>query len=215
MSTELPESDVPPPTGADESSPGADPAHLHRHRHGRRYCRGRRHRPRTDLLPRPGAAAAPRAPTSRSPVTVNGARHVVTVDNRTSLLDLLREQLGLTGAKKGCDAGACGACTVLVDGRRVNSCLTLAVRLEGAEVTTDRGSGRRRPTASAAAGVHRPGRFPVRLLHSWTDRVRCRLYPGRAHRLAGGDPGVDERQHLPLRLLREDRARGRAGRGRK
>ncbi|MEV4281263.1 (2Fe-2S)-binding protein [Actinoplanes xinjiangensis] len=70
---------------------------------------------------------------------INGDRHTVTVDNRTSLLDLLREQLGLTGTKKGCDAGACGACTVLVDGRRVNGCLTLARRLDGAAVTTVEG----------------------------------------------------------------------------
>jgi xanthine dehydrogenase YagT iron-sulfur-binding subunit len=76
---------------------------------------------------------------SQVSLTVNGTRHTVTVDNRTSLLDLLRERLGLTGTKKGCDAGACGACTVLVDGRRVNGCLTLAVRLEGADVTTIEG----------------------------------------------------------------------------
>ncbi|MGW3867688.1 (2Fe-2S)-binding protein [Streptomyces sp. NPDC005047] len=93
----------------------------------------------TDLLSDSEAAAAPSAPSTRLTVTVNGTRHTVTVDNRTSLLDLLREHLGLTGAKKGCDAGACGACTVLVDGHRQNACLTLAVRTHGAEVTTIEG----------------------------------------------------------------------------
>ena len=92
----------------------------------------------TDAAP-PAAPPGAGAPSSPISVCVNGRRHSVTVDNRTSLLDLLRERFGLTGTKKGCDAGACGACTVLVDGRRVNACLTLAVRLEGAEVTTIEG----------------------------------------------------------------------------
>lgn len=85
------------------------------------------------------ADAARATPSTRVCLSVNGERRDVTVDNRTSLLDLLREHLGLTGPKKGCNAGACGACTALVDGHRVNSCLTLAIRLEGAEVTTVEG----------------------------------------------------------------------------
>ena len=70
---------------------------------------------------------------------VNGTAHDLVVDNRTSLLDLLRERLGLTGSKKGCDHGQCGACTVLIDGRRANSCLALAVAVDGADVTTVEG----------------------------------------------------------------------------
>jgi xanthine dehydrogenase YagT iron-sulfur-binding subunit len=70
---------------------------------------------------------------------INGTEHSLTVDVRTTLLDLLREHLGLTGAKKGCDHGQCGACTILIDGRRANSCLALAVAHDGAELTTVEG----------------------------------------------------------------------------
>ncbi|MGV3614203.1 MAG: 2Fe-2S iron-sulfur cluster-binding protein [Fimbriimonas sp.] len=72
-------------------------------------------------------------------LTVNGARKTVGVDPRTVLLDALRERMGLTGTKKGCDHGQCGACTVLVDGRRVLSCLTLAAQAEGKAITTIEG----------------------------------------------------------------------------
>src|SRR3954468_13612193 len=72
-------------------------------------------------------------------VRVNGDEHRASVDTRTTLLDLLREHLGLTGAKKGCDHGQCGACTVLLGGRRVNSCLVLTVMKDGATVTTVEG----------------------------------------------------------------------------
>lgn len=73
--------------------------------------------------------------------TVNGERRELEVDNRTTLLDALREHLHLTGTKKGCDHGQCGACTVIVDGHRINSCLTLAVMHEGDEITTIEGLG--------------------------------------------------------------------------
>jgi xanthine dehydrogenase YagT iron-sulfur-binding subunit len=70
---------------------------------------------------------------------VNGVQRSVSADTRTSLLDLLREHLGLTGTKKGCDHGQCGACTVLIDGRRANSCLALAVACDGAGIVTVEG----------------------------------------------------------------------------
>ena len=87
-------------------------------------------------------AAKPAAPTSVSVLLrVNGTDHQVMIDPRTTLLDALRERLHLTGTKKGCDQGQCGACTVIVDGRRITSCLTLAVMQEGHDITTIEGLG--------------------------------------------------------------------------
>lgn len=80
-------------------------------------------------------------PSSKLDLRVNGQAHAFELDNRTTLLDTLREHLHLTGTKKGCDHGQCGACTVMVDGRRINSCLTLAVMHDGASVTTIEGLG--------------------------------------------------------------------------
>ena len=74
-------------------------------------------------------------------LNVNGKAHALKLDTRTTLLDALRENLQLTGSKKGCDHGQCGACTVLVDGRRINSCLTLAVMNQGQKITTIEGLG--------------------------------------------------------------------------
>ena len=79
--------------------------------------------------------------TTKITLTVNGKREALELDNRTTLLDALREHLHLTGTKKGCDHGQCGACTVIADGRRINSCLTLAVMHEGDSITTIEGLG--------------------------------------------------------------------------
>jgi xanthine dehydrogenase YagT iron-sulfur-binding subunit len=99
-------------------------------------------------MPVSGALANANAPTTaKAPVmskvsfTVNGKPRELELDTRTTLLDALREQLHLTGTKKGCDHGQCGACTVIVEGRRINACLTLAVMHEGDEITTIEGLG--------------------------------------------------------------------------
>ncbi len=88
----------------------------------------------------PGHAAAG-PPTAKVAFEINGAKRELELDTRTSLLDALREHLQLTGTKKGCDHGQCGACTVLVEGRRINSCLTLAVMHDGDRITTIEGLG--------------------------------------------------------------------------
>lgn len=88
-------------------------------------------------------ASSGAAPVQRLPLmlTVNGIRHELEIEPWVTLLDLLRERIGLTGSKKGCDHGQCGACTVLIDGRRINSCLVLAVARDGADITTVEGLG--------------------------------------------------------------------------
>ena len=115
---------------------------------------------------------------------VNGLVHDLSLDPRVSLLDALREHLQLTGTKKGCNQGACGACTVLVDGERILSCLALAVQYDGRDVTTIEASPstarsircRRRSSATTDfnAATARPGRSARRSACSRSSRTACR-----------------------------------------
>ncbi|MFI7641375.1 (2Fe-2S)-binding protein [Nonomuraea sp. NPDC049400] len=111
---------------------------------------------------------------------VNGVSRAVDVDPRMSLLDLLRERLALIGAKKGCDHGQCGACTVLIDGRRANSCLALAVAVDGSEITTVEGLG------------HEDDLHPLQAAFIEHDAFQCGYCtPGQLCSAAGmlGEPG--------------------------
>lgn len=95
---------------------------------------------RAQAQPAPAPAAPPRPlPSQAVTLRINASEQVLELDPRTSLLDALRHQLGMTGTKKGCDHGQCGACTVLVNGRRINACLSLAVMHDGDEITTIEG----------------------------------------------------------------------------
>lgn len=111
-----------------------------------------------DIATKPLATPSPRSTT----LTINGQARVLELDPWTTLLDLLREHLHLTGTKKGCDHGQCGACTVLLDGRRINSCLALAVMHDGSEITTVEG------LASADGELH-----PLQAAFIRRDAFQC------------------------------------------
>ena len=99
---------------------------------------------------------------------VNGTTHRLRLDHRTTLLDALREHLGLTGTKKGCDHGQCGACTVLADGRRVNSCLLLAVAAQGAEIITIEGLAGMKGAGEVGGELH-----PMQAAFVEHDALQC------------------------------------------
>ena len=159
----------------------------------------------------PADKSVPAAAAMTITLDVNGETRTLQAEPWTTLLDALRERLDLTGTKKGCDHGQCGACTVLVDGRRVNSCLTLAVMKDGAKVTTIEG-------LAADGALH-----PLQQAFIDHDAFQCGyctpgtdLLGGGPHRRRQGEdarrnPRADERQHLPLRRLSEHRGGDPAG----
>jgi xanthine dehydrogenase YagT iron-sulfur-binding subunit len=111
--------------------------------------------------------------TSTITVTVNGAHRTLDVDHRMSVLDLLRERLGLTGSKKGCDHGQCGACTVLIGGRRANACLALAVAHDGAEITTVEGLADTNTSGSTDSDEDGAGLHPLQAAFIRYDAFQC------------------------------------------
>jgi len=123
------------------------------------------------------AGAATAAIEGAVPITlrINGRDRSIRIDPRTTLLDCLREALALTGTKKGCDHGQCGACTVHVDGRRVLSCLNFALMHDGHEVTTIEGLATPEAIARHAVGLPHPRCVSMRLLHVGSDHVRGRI----------------------------------------
>jgi xanthine dehydrogenase YagT iron-sulfur-binding subunit len=131
-------------------------------------------------------------------LNVNGKSYPIEVDARTTLLDGLRETISLTGTKKGCDHGQCGACTVHVNGRRINSCLTLAVMHEGDAITTIEGlGGPENLHPMQAAFVEHDG------YQCGTDYVGGGVVEGAVRTEGCGCEGVDEREHLPVWGLSE------------
>ena len=175
--------------------------------------------------PRPGRCRPARqAPTSmhslliwRRPmtdlsiqVTVNG-RHVTrTAKPHQRLLDFLREDLHLTGAKEGCGAGECGTCSVFVDGKLVKSCLVPIAKVQGAKIETVEGLSRSGEYDRAAEGVSQDRRQSVRLLHSRHGDGRDRRTARQSGSRRRGDQGTARRQHLPLHRVPEDIRGGRA-----
>ena len=169
----------------------------------------------------------------RTRLRVNDTTHELSVDSRLTLLDALRDVLGLTGTKKGCDQGACGACTVIIDGQRVLSCLTLAAACEGQHVVTIEGLASRRRASPDAGRLPALRWLSVRLLHAWADPLRRlrrsggargRAQPRHTRRSTNGqqrdidrrgDPRADERQFVPLCRLSEHRCRREAGAARR
>ena len=140
---------------------------------------------------------------------INGEEKTVSSETGRSLLEVLREDLKLTGTKYGCGEGACGACTVLIDGKPTFSCTTMASEASGKKVATIEGLADGRETPSRAAGVLRCAGVPVRLLHARHDHGDRRAAGEIAEAERGGDRTGAQRPPVPVLRLHEHR-RGRA-----
>ena len=150
------------------------------------------------------------------PVTlmVNGKRLELKIEPRVTLLDAIRNRADLTGNKRVCDRGTCGACTMIVDGRTVYSCSTLAIEVQGKQIRTVDGLAiGERHAASGAAGVLRHRRADVRLLHAGLRRRHRRAARETSERDARADQQGARRQHLPLRHVRPDHGSRAEGEG--
>ena len=108
-------------------------------------------------------------------ITVNGIPVVGEVEPRTLLIDFLRTDAQLNGPRIGCEEGACGACTVELNGKTIKSCLTLAIQANGESVTTNRGGRRKRHLGEGAKSIRRMSCSPMWLLHLWHDHERSRI----------------------------------------
>ncbi len=146
-------------------------------------------------------------------LTVNGKPASATVEGRTLLVQLLREQLGLTGTHVGCDTSQCGACVVHVDGEAVKSCTLLAVQAEGRHVLTIEGVAERRHAAPDAGSLPQQSRAAMRLLHAGHGHERARPGEEQPRPERARDPRISRRQSLPLHRLSQHRAGDRRGRG--
>ena len=144
-------------------------------------------------------------------LTLNGESRAFTVEPQETLLHVLRERAHLTGAKKGCDLGECGACTVIMDGRAVNSCCVFAIEADGSTVETIEGIGTADEPHPLQQAFYRRWRHPVRLLHARNDHGSQGAARPQLPSHARGDPRRHVRQPLPLHGLHEDRGGHRRG----
>ena len=139
---------------------------------------------------------------------VNGQKQELLVAPNELLLNVLRDRLGLTGAKYGCGIGECGACTVLVDGKPLLACLTLAISMDGREITTIEGITKTgRPARSSAGSLPAKRGRAVRLLHLRDDPDGESFAERESQPHGTGDSGTSPGEHLPLHRLHPDRQR--------